>query len=1105
MFKGKPFKKVSNAFKSPKLSGSGDETENFNNTPNSPNLDDDADFNRALQTPSPRPSNDRSKFSDKFKVHHSPKKSSDGEGSKLANRFKVRSPKLEGEASKLSDKFKVHTPKIDKSSFKNVSANIKDQTASTESKVFDATVVSTQGVRGKVISIAYDYTQSLMAVATSTAEVHIFGQKQVETVIRLNTKTVVRTMKFIKGIYLVIVDAREAVMVFSLYSKRMLATVYCPSRITCIESDPSLDWILLGLQSGSIVVYDVDRNQFSGVKIENLQKSQFFTKIPLSPVVSISWNPRDLGSILISYELVTVTYSFVEGVVKNSFIYELPPYAPGGEFSTDVTRARRPKVIQSLYNPNSLHILTVHEDNSLVFWDANTGKLIQARTLYETDVNKVQQNTENKITNPGFPKIFKVKWICQNNPEYTSIVIATKASSPQDKSQGISILDLGGTPLYSVTSYDGMSKFYAHPHQEKLCPIVGKAPLVDIIPIATSSPYFDGGHAASCILVLLENGEMETLLSANGLFTSKASLFPQSLSLSRPHATVTSAVSVPSKIWLGMMSSNSKYDGLLKGGRVMKKSGKVSNMRNALLSGHSNGAVRLWDACANELDESAVFEVNIGRVLNRADNVSIANMSFAPDTLELAVAAENGDVALFKYEVNQFFDPQGKNADKSLDIDFSRFSIEDINEPLIDVRDRSPPNVRQGLMPETVIKLRRGNVTALKNSNIGFVGIAYSNGDITVIDRRGPAIIYLDNIENMVRKRGYMVTSIEFVVMQYGDDSYSSILMLCGTDCGELIVNKVLPASGGRFCIEHIEVMKTGDHSPITNILSVATETGYSCEATIVKMQALSNGGSIPGKVITVSDHEVRTIKLGFSKDNSKSYRHNIAAAGLSYASYVNSKGERKIKSYVITYLNNGSIKVLNSSDLKEVKSLHSPVPVHSKYVMQSSVLKDGSVFTRSDAYRTILIATVNKYAVPKDDCVLYNPNLKIPYRPQVNSLQWARGTVYCTGDQLDEILGGTNRPVSKYQESEIAKGTLALKPSDEKQAEQSEHHYVKPVRHGAKSGGYGVLRGMSRAMETQWDAVETQFNDYATAVGEGMNDAMEQTGKDIVKGSFGI
>ena len=1042
MFKGRSFKRVSNAFKSPKLSNSNNNTDN--------------------------------------------------------------------DGSKFGDKFKMQTPKLDKDTFKNVSTSIREQTMNNpESKVFDASLVTRLGIKGKITNVVYDFTQSLMAVATSGSEIHIFGQKSIEVLFSLNGKTTVKSMKFVKGIYLVIVDSKDTILVYSLFSKKILATVYCPSKITCIESDPSVDWILLGLQSGSVIIYDVDRNQFSDIKIENLQKSQYFTKIPLSPVVSITWNPRDLGTILISYELVTVTYSFVENTVKKAFIYKIPPYASGGDFSKDISRERIPKVIQSLYHPNSLHILTVHEDNSMVFWDANTGKLIQARTIYETNVNVVQKDDDFNKANTYVPKIFKVSWICQHNPEYTSLIIATRpSSSTTNKSeiaQGITIIDLGRTPLYSVTSYDAMSKYYAKPHQEKMCPIVNKSPLVDIIPIATSSPYFAGGHAASCILVLLESGEMETLLSSSGLFTSKASLFPQSLSLCRPYATTTSAVSVPNKLWLGMMASNSKYDGLLRGGTVSKKSLKVKNIRNVILSGHINGAVRLWDACANELDESAVFEVNISRILNRSNDVSVDKISFAPETLELAVAAVNGDVVLFKYEVNQFFDPQGDNVDKALDLNFSRFSIEDINEPLIDVRDRSPSNVRQGMMPGCVVRLRRGNVTALQHSNVGFVGIAYSNGDITVIDRRGPAIIYLDNLENIVRRKCTVVTSIEFEIMQYGNDNYSSILMLCGTDFGELIINKILPAAGGRFYVENVDVIKTGDHSPITKILAITDETGFDCEATVSKMQGLSKGDLISGKIITVGSHEIRTLPMNSSKQNVKSFKHNIASVGLSYACYENSKKESKIKSYIIAYLTNGSIKILNSQDLKEVKTLHSPVPIHTKYVMQSSVLKDGDIFTRVDNYESILVSTINKQSTIEDDTKLYNPNLKIPSRPQVNSLQWARGTVYCTSEQLDGILGGLNRPLSKYEESKIAKGTLSLDQNKEKQTGTSEYHYVKPTRHPSKRGGYGILRDVSRTIETQWDSLESQLNDYASAFGEGMNDAMEQTGKDIVKGSFGI
>lgn len=96
-----------------------------------------------------------------------------------------------------------------------------------------------------------------------------------------------------------------------------------------METDPTLDWVVIGLESGGIMIYDVDRDQMSDIRIENLQKGKFFPREKLSRVVSIQWNPRDIGTLLISYELVTVIYSFLEDDVKQSFIYELEEYAPG--------------------------------------------------------------------------------------------------------------------------------------------------------------------------------------------------------------------------------------------------------------------------------------------------------------------------------------------------------------------------------------------------------------------------------------------------------------------------------------------------------------------------------------------------------------------------------------------------------------------------------------------------------------------------------------------------------------------------------------------------------------------------------------------------------
>lgn len=1041
---------------------------------------------------------------------------------KVSNAFKSSSSASQLEENKidgrnndskfLSNTFKspssiLHSSKSPLSSPKTFSSSFKAAVPSgSESKLFESKVSATQGVKGRIIALAFDFSQSLLAAATNTNEIHIFGKKQIEVVFTLESKASIIEMKFIKGIYLVVIDAKDTVTVLSLLSKTILATMFAPSKITCVESDPSLDWLLLGLQSGSVMIYDVDRNQVSNLKIENLQKSQFFPKEHLSPVVSITWNPRDVGSILISYELVSVVYSFVEQEIKQSFIYELPPYSPGGDFSRNIDRKRTPKTIQSLYHPNSLHILTIHEDNSLVFWDANSGKLIQARSLNETDIHLPQDGTENKSPSLDTPQIHKVFWVTQSNPEYTSLII-TSRPSVVGSLHGITIMDLGGTPLYSITSYDAMSKYYSSPKKEKLCPLINKAPIKSILPIPRSSPYFSGGHDPLFTLVLLEDGEIETLLTTSGLFTSQSSLLPQSLSWARPTATTSHAIAVPKKLWLGMMTTNSGNSSLLQGGTSSKKPLKVHDIRSAIVTGHSNGSVRLWDSALAELEDSSVFEVNLGRILNRGDKLAISDISFGAETLELATSTENGEVVLFKYEVNQYFNAN-QAGDNNLDMEFSRFSIDNSKDILINVKNRSPRNIRQGFVPSTVVHARRGKVTALKNSNIGFVGIAYQDGTIMIIDRRGPAIIFMENLKNIPKLRSTYVTSINFSIMEFGEDGYSSILMLCGTDAGELITNKILPENGGRFCAQYVDSIKSNDNGPIIGIETVAKDTGYNCEATIAKMQDLTKGLRIPGYALVTGNCEIRSVKIGKSKESNKSFKYPIASSGIVYTTSVSNKDDQRIVTYLVAYLVNGGIKVLSVPDLKEVKSLQSPIPIHSRYVMESSVLRNGEIFVRTDQFMSVIISITNKQVsgvqTSDETDTLYNQNLRIPYRPQVNSLQWARGTVYCTSEQLDQILGGERRQDSKYKESAIAKGTLVTKPN-EKQDKTTELHYQKPVRHGARGSRYGMLRDMSRAVETSWDAVEDQFNDAAAAMGQGMNDAMEQTGKDIVRGSFGF
>ena len=994
------------------------------------------------------------------------------------------------------------------------SARVHDVSNGINSKLFDTKKICTYGINGRITVTTFDYTQSLLAVATTAGEIHIYGQKQIEVVFTLKNRTQIKHMNFVKGIYLIAVDEKSNIIVLSLHSKQILTTVFCPSSITCIETDPSLDWMLIGLESGSILIYDVDRNQMSKLRIENFQKSMFLPKERLSPVISIQWNPRDIGTILISYEHITVIYSFVESKVKQHFFYQLEPYAPGGDLSTSIEKKRTPKVIQSLYHPNSLHILTVHEDNSLVFWDVNSGKLIQARSIFETHVNFPNPALKDcSLTET--PAIFKVAWICQRNPEYTSLLIATKATDKPGLPQELTMIDLGGTPMYSVTSFDAMSKYYAKPIQQKLFSLVGKAPLINFLPLPKASPYFGGCHDTNLILLLLDDGELETLVYPAGSFSSRASIFPRSLAWVRPTVTTCIAQSVQKKLWLGMMTI-AQSDSFLKGGIPASRNIRSHDTRSALLTGHSNGSVRIWDASHSEVTDNAVFEVNTAKVLNRATNLAIKNISFASETLELAVSSEVGDVILFKFETNKFCGQPPRS--DTLQLKFSRFSLDDSNTILVDVTDRGPTNVKQGFMPSTVIHAKKGTVSTIMNSNVGFVVVGYNEGTLIILDRRGPAIIFNENIRVISKAGSSYVSTVHFCVMEYGNDGFSSILMLCGTDIGELLTFKILPGTGGRFEVEYTDATKSNNQGKILEINSFARDTGYSCSATIAKMQDLSKGIATPGFVTVSGSNDIRLVSPGRSKDTHALFKCPIAASGLSFIPIMSSKGERKLSTIMIALLINGDIRIMTVPELKEIKNLRCPIPINTQYVENSSVLENGDIVIRSGKFQASLISVINEVVTgtnhnagisqPAPIDTLYNSDLKIGYRPQVNSLQWARGTIYCTPYQLDELLGGIERPESKYEESAIARGnTSSCRNNTDGKLSPGigEHRYTRPVRSSGRSGGYGILKSVSRAVETRLDTVETTINDYATTMGQTMNDAMEETGRDMMKSAVGF
>lgn len=981
--------------------------------------------------------------------------------------------------------FKSRKLKTVSNAIKSVAS--RDASNGISSKMFELSEVSRYGMNGKVTSFAFDPVQSLLAVGTDSCEVHVYGKQQVEVVFTLDVEGI-KDIRFVKGIYLLVLDSKDTISVLSLYKKTLLSSFFVPGKVTCIETDPSLGWVLIGLQSGATLAYDIDRDFLSRFKIENLQKSRYFVREHLSQVMSIQWNPRDLGTVLISYDKVTVLYSFVEGEVKQHFIHEVD--------------GKVIKVLKSVFHPNGLNVMTIHEGNCLVFWDSNTGKKIVSRYLLDDGPMSGSINNTN---------IFKVAWIQEKDENSTSLLFAGGTGDANSGEHSLTLINLGPTPLYSVTSYEKMAAYYTQPVSEKIIPIPNNSPVVNFLPLANGNPHYGGNFAPTVILVLLEDGEIETLLYPSGHITYKASLFPQSISWIRPAATTSFATSVPKKSWIGMMSVTYNKDYILQGGAPAKKTLRVHESRSALSTGHTNGSVRIWDASHGELDETSVFDVNVSHSLNTAHSVAVDHISYAGETAELAVSIESGDVVLYKFQVNEYFT---STKDAALEMNFRRFSLNDRpNDILVDIRDRAPNNIREGFMPISAIHARKGKVTCLCNSNIGFVAISYEDGTLLVVDRRGPAIIFLDNISKISKERSSYISCLDFAIMEYGEDGYSSIQLLCGTDIGEVLLLKIIPDRSGRYSVQPYDAFRATDDGPIVSLATISKVNANSCTATIPQMLQLSKGLRVPAQVIATGKMDVRLVTPGKSKDTHKIFKFPIASSGLSIVPFTNSKGERLSSTVLVVILLNGDIKVLSLPELKEIKSFSALSKVQARYMKESCVLINGDIvyrLSKTEAWLLNIVKedqnTISSKMDEKTD-TLYNPNLKIRSRPYYNTLQWVRGSIYCSSEDLDNILG-EKRPEPKFEEEKLANGTIVLSQKEEVRnthelSSNGEFQYQVPVRHGAKSGGYGAFRSINRAVQNGMDTLEDSFNDYATAANETMNEAIEQTGKDLIKGAF--
>ncbi|ODV83803.1 hypothetical protein CANARDRAFT_9363 [[Candida] arabinofermentans NRRL YB-2248] len=905
------------------------------------------------------------------------------------------------------------------------------------------------GIAGKVKTVAFDPLQSLMAVVTEFNHLHIFGQSRVSYILKLQTVNSIRALKFIKGVYLVAIDNLSTIFVISLHSKAVIHTIISRVEITSFETDYSLEFIYVGLSNGLVKAYNIETGSETILNLRQLQYQTFSMETD-ARVTSIKLNPRDIGILLISYPKMTVKFVLAENNATNQFIYQIPKGAPGGENSTydyNVSGFYIPKVTQSLWHPNGLHIVTIHDDNSIVFWDAKTGEQILARTIFDSYVDTITGENYSPQAQ-RMTKIKKVAWLCESDPERTSILICGGDSYEVEGYHQLIRMDFGKMLSYSMTSYAQMAKYYSQPQQQNIFGIHSSANIVDFIPLGEKSPYFDGNHDPKLIAIVLSDGSIKFLNYPLGNLSFNAAYFPSTLSWLNPKITYSSSSLIDRRVLNGMIGVDTVHKTILKGGIPSKPKFKA-DAGSLIITGHESGYIRLWNSSEGDLDCTTVFEIDIaGILLDDSLECSVSLISFAQDQLELSCSLYNNDVLLFSYQQNPNYQPKISHLNRRM----SSIELSNTNKPkqVIDISDRAPRDVKRGFFPKALIKsLGYGKVTALCNSNVGFVAIGYSSGHFTVIDRRGNVGIYNAQLKDAGLLLDIVATAIDFGYGTVDDNPNGKccILMYVGTSIGRLLIYKIVADANGRYSVVYIEAVDSND-SEITNIIAINPITGRPSSPNIKQITSPSSATDRnPPMIITSSSSDIRVIKnngKSAHKTYSKGEIAKIGISGLRVAA-----GNVAFCLVAILGLSKKLV-VLSIPSLSEMASLRIPYRLESKYASQSSVLPLGDVFLRiSETEAALLNIMKSRQAVLGLETLhssdkIFLQNILIPPRPTAN--QFVKGSVSLQYPALYKLLIGRDRPPKmKLEEYELAWSISPYNPHNRSLLGHSAPKYYDP------------------------------------------------------------
>ncbi|KAI1869788.1 uncharacterized protein JN550_005769 [Neoarthrinium moseri] len=861
------------------------------------------------------------------------------------------------------------------------------------------------GINSQISCIAYEPVQSLIAIGTreskfGTGRIEVYGQSRVHKFLVPPRPCSFADLQFCAN-RLVSLDTKNEILIWNLDTGARVNGFHASGVVTCILTDPMLDWCFIGTANGEVVAYDLDRERLSPLKLPNFWLERD-PKARAVGLVSMQLHPRDIGKLMIAYTNGVAFYSFKQNRATQFFEYQAPPGAPGGS-GIAVDSLRKPKVTHAVWHPTGTFIATAHDDGSLVIWDARDGRVVMARTLYEMNIDKPVPNAAT--SSPKHPYL-RIAWCCKENPEDSGLLIAG-GQSLDNPANGLTFIELGVTPNYQTSSWQVLAD-YCKGRKTGVLETPPGAEVMNFFLIPRFSPHFNGAQDPIAVITLLSSGELLTMSFPSGYPISPTNQLHPSLSFVHPFAVKFAVATLERGRWLGMVETRNQGDALLKGGKEAPLPHRRFAGRSIIQVAHADGTIRIWDVGhGDEIENPTQLQVDVARSLNRYDDINVTTMSMASNTGEFAVGTQGGEVIIYRWEGNRFF---GRSQEQHLDPNPGG---------LTDISTRTEPSLKQGLQPSHLYEMMQGPISVVKVADVGFIGVGSENGFFSIIDMRGPSVILQVSMVDFAKQdkrssflRGNANSSgakewpviVQFGVMTLEGDKYSSICCFVGTSQGKVITFTLLP-SGNGYTAKVAGVTQMNDK--VIAICPIVADTGKPAYATGHAVAGLREGKQVNGLLVAVTQSEARIFKPASAKGASKSFDDYLCDAAavtefdLHGMALVGVFGDRITRAFSLP-----GLKEIGSAPLKMMDGSRAT---------DSIVDEDGNLFCWTGPSE---IAVLNVWGAGQEientADILINPELRIPPRPTISNVQWLSGTQYITPTDLDLLIGGPDRPPSK-------------------------------------------------------------------------------------------